>query len=65
MDSNTLAYLDAHIVLGIVNEKLRLECHDMEDLLAYYGGQDSQLTARLAEIGYHYDPLSNQFKAHR
>lgn len=54
MDISTLQRLDANILLGIINEKLRLECDGLEELLA----------VRLGQIGYHYDPLSNQFKAH-
>ncbi len=63
MDVSTLQRLDANILLGIINEKLRLECHGLEELLAYYDMSESQLATRLQQIGYHYDPLSNQFKA--
>ncbi|MGL5992223.1 MAG: DUF4250 family protein, partial [Aeromonas sobria] len=35
-----------------------------EELLAYYDMSEAQLAGRLDQIGYHYDPLSNQFKAH-
>ncbi|WP_033137252.1 DUF4250 domain-containing protein [Aeromonas finlandensis] len=64
MDINTLQRLDANILLGIINEKLRLECDGLEELLAYYDMREEQLAGRLDQIGYHYDPLSNQFKAH-
>jgi hypothetical protein len=36
MDISTLQRLDANILLGIINEKLRLECDGLEELLAYY-----------------------------
>jgi len=36
MDVSTLQRLDANILLGIINEKLRLECDGLEELLAYY-----------------------------
>jgi len=65
MDISTLQRLDANILLGIINEKLRLECDGLEALLAYYDMSEEQLAGRLDQIGYHYDPLSNQFKAHR
>ncbi|MFE8712926.1 DUF4250 domain-containing protein [Aeromonas allosaccharophila] len=65
MDISTLQRLDASILLGIINEKLRLECDGLEELLAYYDMSEEQLAGRLDQIGYHYDPLSNQFKAHR
>ncbi|NJI22004.1 DUF4250 domain-containing protein [Aeromonas veronii] len=64
MDINTLQRLDANILLGIINEKLRLECDGLEELLAYYDMSEELLAGRLDQIGYHYDPLSNQFKAH-
>ncbi|MCJ8234733.1 DUF4250 domain-containing protein [Aeromonas veronii] len=64
MDISTLQCLDANILLGIINEKLRLECDGLEELLAYYNMSEEQLAGRLDQIGYHYDPLSNQFKAH-
>ncbi|MGN4976090.1 DUF4250 domain-containing protein [Aeromonas sp. 95A] len=64
MDISTLQRLDANILLGIINEKLRLECDGLEELLAYYDMSEEQLAGRLDQIGNHYDPLSNQFKAH-
>lgn len=64
MDISTLQRLDANILLGIINEKLRLECDGLEELLAYYDMSEEQLAGRLDQIGYQYDPLSNQFKAH-
>ncbi|CAJ1767432.1 DUF4250 domain-containing protein [Aeromonas veronii] len=64
MDISTLQRLDANILLGIINEKLRLECDGLEELLAYYDMSEEQLAGRLDQIGYHYDSLSNQFKAH-
>ncbi|QNF19207.1 DUF4250 domain-containing protein [Aeromonas jandaei] len=64
MDISTLQRLDANILLGIINEKLRLECDGLEELLAYYDMSEELLAVRLGQIGYHYDPLSNQFKAH-
>ena len=64
MDISTLQRLDANILLGIINEKQRLECDGLEELLAYYDMSEEQLAGRLDQIGYHYDPLSNQFKAH-
>ncbi|MBL0456739.1 DUF4250 domain-containing protein [Aeromonas enteropelogenes] len=64
MDISTLQRLDANILLGIINEKLRLECDGLEELLAYYDMSEEQLASRLGQIGYYYDPLTNQFKAH-
>lgn len=55
MDVSTLQRLDANILLGIINEKLRLECDGLEELLAYYDMTEDQLATRLQQIGYHYD----------
>ncbi|MFR9720443.1 DUF4250 domain-containing protein [Aeromonas diversa] len=62
MDASQLRHLDANILLGIVNEKLRLECDSLEELLSYYGMNEEMLSGRLQEIGYRYDPASNQFR---
>ncbi|ALP39984.1 DUF4250 domain-containing protein [Aeromonas schubertii] len=62
MDASQLRLLDANILLGIVNEKLRLECGSLEELLSYYDMNEEVLSRRLREIGYRYDPASNQFK---
>ena len=43
MDVSTLQRLDANILLGIINEKLRLECDGLEELLAYYDMTEDQL----------------------
>lgn len=63
MDATTLQRLDANILLGIVNEKLRLECDNLDELLAYYDMSEDQLATRLEQIGYQYDGMSNQFKS--
>jgi len=36
MDLSNVARLDSIILLGIVNEKLRLECDSFEDLVSMY-----------------------------
>lgn len=51
MDISTLQRLDANILLGIINEKLRLECDGLEELLAYYDMSEEQLAGRLDQIG--------------
>ena len=55
--------MDANILLGIVNEKLRLECDSLDELLSMFNFDRQQLAQRMAEIGYHYDPVCNQFRA--
>lgn len=63
MNKTQFERMDSHMVLSIVNEKLRLECDSLEALLALYELDGGWLGARLAQIGYRYDPHSNQFKA--
>jgi len=55
--------MDANILLGIVNEKLRLECDSLDELLALFNFDRGQLASKLDTIGYHYDPVCNQFRA--
>nr|WP_202602147.1 MULTISPECIES: DUF4250 domain-containing protein [Photobacterium] len=54
--------MDANIVLGIVNERLRLECDTIDDLSSRYELDQEQLRQKMAALGYRYDPISNQFK---
>lgn len=64
MDAGNLLRLDPNIVLGIVNEKLRLECFSLDELTSMFGVQDRQLETKLELIGYRYDVISNQFKSY-
>ncbi|MFM5463958.1 DUF4250 domain-containing protein [Aeromonas simiae] len=63
MDASQLQRIDVNILLGIVNEKLRLECDSLAELQAYYGLDQGELSDRLLASGYRYDPLNNQFKS--
>ncbi|GDY25219.1 hypothetical protein AHAT_11090 [Agarivorans sp. Toyoura001] len=62
MDASYMLNLEANILLGIVNEKLRLECDSLEDLALTFGLEERSLARRLETIGYHYNAISNQFK---
>ena len=64
MDWSMMRRLDPAILLGIVNEKLRLECSDLEEFSATYEMDVQQLHSQLAAIGYRYDALTNQFRLH-
>ncbi len=55
--------MNSNIVFGIINERLRLECDNLDQLLSRYNLDEVQLRNKMAMIGYEYDPLSNQFKA--
>ncbi len=62
MDLSSYQRMDANILLGIVNEKLRLECSDLSELLLRYELSKDTLAKKMYLIGYHYDPITNQFK---
>ncbi|MBM7455891.1 hypothetical protein HNR62_001770 [Oceanisphaera litoralis] len=62
MDRTLLERMDNHMVLSILNEKLRLECDSLSALISRYELDSGQLMARMSQIGYRYDPNSNQFK---
>ncbi|OIN07991.1 DUF4250 domain-containing protein [Oceanisphaera psychrotolerans] len=62
MDKALLERMDDHMVLSILNEKLRLECDSLSALLSLYELDGGRLMARMSQIGYRYDANSNQFK---
>ncbi len=47
-------------MIGIVNERLRLECNSMAELASRYELSETELTTKLAQQGYYYDPLNNR-----
>ncbi|MBY3790435.1 DUF4250 domain-containing protein [Photobacterium carnosum] len=62
MEINNLLGMDTHIVIGIINERLRLECYSMAELASRYELSEAELSEKMAQQGYHYDQLNNQFK---
>ncbi|KDM91802.1 DUF4250 domain-containing protein [Photobacterium galatheae] len=62
MEIRNLLNMDANIVLGIVNERLRLECDTIEELSTRYELDQNALREKMESLGYRYDPISNQFK---
>ncbi|MFH0256575.1 DUF4250 domain-containing protein [Vibrio rumoiensis] len=63
MDLSNVKRWDSVILLGIVNEKLRLECDSFDELVTMYEMDVEDLVGKLDVLGYQYDPLTNQFKA--
>ncbi|MBY5993537.1 DUF4250 domain-containing protein [Ferrimonas balearica] len=63
MDILNAQQMDPAILLGIVNERLRLGHGNLADLAAELGMESLELESRLASLGYHYRATSNQFKA--
>ncbi|HDZ9487663.1 DUF4250 domain-containing protein [Vibrio cholerae] len=64
MDLSNVRNFDSVILLGIVNEKLRLECDSLDELISTYEMDIEHLLGKLDVLGYQYDPLTNQFKAY-
>ncbi|BCK28113.1 DUF4250 domain-containing protein [Vibrio cholerae] len=64
MDLSNVRNFDSVILLGIVNEKLRLECDSLDELISTYEIDIEHLVGKLDVLGYQYDPLTNQFKAY-
>ncbi|MBO1518692.1 DUF4250 domain-containing protein [Oceanisphaera pacifica] len=62
MDKLLLEDMDRHMVLSILNEKLRLECDNLTTLVSRYELDTHWLTQSMEHIGYRYDATSNQFK---
>ncbi|NMP17937.1 DUF4250 domain-containing protein [Thalassotalea sp. Y01] len=63
MEISNLLNMHSSIVLGIVNERLRIECGSIDQLVSRYELDEDTLYDKMNELGYHYDPLSNQFKS--
>ncbi|UTZ37821.1 DUF4250 domain-containing protein [Vibrio campbellii] len=64
MDLSNVSNWDSIILLGIVNEKLRLECGSFEELVSMYEMDVESVVGKLDMLGYQYDPLTNQFKSY-
>ncbi|MGR5194636.1 DUF4250 domain-containing protein [Vibrio rotiferianus] len=64
MDLSNVTNWDSIILLGIVNEKLRLECESFEELVSIYEMDVESVVGKLDMLGYQYDPLTNQFKSY-
>ncbi|MGB2079579.1 MAG: DUF4250 domain-containing protein [Vibrio sp.] len=63
MDLSHVQHMDPAILFGIVNEKLRLECGSLDELAKVYELHTDTLTDKMNQLGFAYDPLTNQFKA--
>lgn len=61
MDIKNMKSMDPNLLLSIVNMKLRDEFENFDDLLRYYNLEESDISDRLKEIGYHYCKETHQF----
>nr|WP_086938755.1 DUF4250 domain-containing protein [Thaumasiovibrio occultus] len=62
MEVHNLLSLDSRIAIGIINERLRLECDSVDELVSRYELDAEALVNKMAAMGYYYDPLTNQFR---
>lgn len=51
MEINNLLGMDGNIVIGIVNERLRLECCSMDELVSRYELDQDELTEKWHKWG--------------
>lgn len=54
--------MDPHLLFGLINTELRNHCESLEGLVKTHGLSETRLLARLAEVGYVYQPTQNQFR---
>ncbi len=52
---------DPHLLLSMVNMKLRNEFETLEDLIHHYHIDQNELVNAMALHGYHYDANRHQF----
>lgn len=53
--------MDPNILLGIVNDQLRHDCHDLHVLATVMEVDETEIEDKLAQIGFHYEEGINQF----
>ncbi|WP_066012973.1 DUF4250 domain-containing protein [Endozoicomonas atrinae] len=54
-------HLNPFILLGIVNEKLRLTCNSLDQLADEMDMSKQEIENQLHKIRFHYQPVNNQF----
>ncbi|CAG8999316.1 MAG: hypothetical protein CENE_01290 [Candidatus Celerinatantimonas neptuna] len=59
----TLLNVDATVLLGMVNERLRNQHESLKQLAIFYSVNEDNITDKLSEIGYYYDESKQQFIA--
>lgn len=62
MDLSKWKYIDAHLLVGLVNTELRNHSESLEDLVKTHDLSEEGLKRKLAEAGYTYRPEQNQFR---
>ena len=62
MDLSNFLKMDPHLLVGLLNTELRNHCHSLEDLVKTHHLDAEALVAKMAEVGYIYQPGQNQFR---
>ena len=62
MSNLSLEDLDANLLYGIVNEKLRTEGTGFDEFLLKYDVNKQQFESKMEQAGYYYDLFANQLK---
>lgn len=62
MDLSNYRAMDPHLLLGLVNTELRNHCDSLDDLVKTHDLDPDELTGKLEQAGYVYQPSQNQFR---
>jgi hypothetical protein len=63
MDKDQVLTMDAYLLLSMLNMKLRDEFSNLHEFCLEYDIEDSFIKDKLANIGYIYNIITNQFKS--
>lgn len=63
LNSDNIHTMDSHVMLSIVNMKLRNDFTSLPRLCRFYDISQAQLEARLTKAGFSYQVSLNQFRA--
>lgn len=62
MNLSNFANMDPHLLLSLINMKLRDEFESLDDLARYYDIDAQALITRLKTVGFEYQAKQNQFR---
>lgn len=62
MNLSRFETMDGRLLPGLANTALRNGCEGLEDLIATHDLDRDRFLARLATLGYEYDPTARQFR---
>lgn len=62
MDWNNYKHMDPHLLVGIVNTKIRNDYSDLDELCVVHDLDKSELIQKLGDAGYNYVEKQRQFR---